>query len=99
MVKSVVVSLSSGQESRSGSYLAITDQRVLQAMWEVCNNFNSGRCFYSKYSRRHVCLSCEGARPVVSWPRSTKFYPVTDKCNVVVCICGYLNEECLLVVL
>ena len=72
IVKSVVVSLSGGQESRSGSHLAITDQHDPQAVREVCRNFNSGRCFYSKYLRRHVCSSCEGALPAVSCPRSTR---------------------------
>ena len=48
MVKSVVVSLSGGQESRSGSHSAITDQHDPQAVREVCRNFNSGRCFYSE---------------------------------------------------
>ena len=45
MVKLVVVSLSGGQESRSGSHLAITDQHDPQVVREVCRNFNSRRCF------------------------------------------------------
>ena len=55
MVKSVVASLSGApagsQEARPGSQLAMTDRRD---PLEVCRNFNSGRCFYSKCSRRHV---------------------------------------------
>ena len=79
MVKSVVASLSGGQESRSGSQLAITDRHDPQAIQEVCRIFNSGRCFYSKCSRRHICSSCEGAHPAVSCPRSTRPYPATDR--------------------
>ena len=79
MVRSVVASLSVGQESRSGGHLAITDRRDPQAVQEVCRNFNAGRCFYSKCSRRHVCSSCDGIHPAVSCPRSTRPYPATDK--------------------
>ena len=80
MVKSVMASLSGApagnQEARPGSQLAMTDRRD---PLEVCRNFNSGRCFYSKCSRRHVCSSCEGAHSAISCPRSTRPYPATDR--------------------
>ena len=80
MVKSVVASLSGApagsQEARPGSQLAMTDRRD---PLEVCRNFNSGRCFYSKCSRRHVCSSCEGAHSAISCLRSTRPYPATDR--------------------
>lgn len=44
--------------NRSSSSSVSTSARLK----EICNNFNEGRCHFSKYVRKHVCAKCSSSK-------------------------------------